>query len=80
MLMLYVLNDRSTIRDAYFLCKSWMQGTNGELHLQTRIAVFSLKVMLAYSVDVHAAYRTTAVLLETFFIWFTVTLEIRLES
>ena len=36
---LYILNDCSTIRDIYFLCKSWMRDMNGELWLQTLITV-----------------------------------------
>ena len=59
----YTSNDCSTIKDVYFLCQSWMTLTH--THVTRKFQV----------ICEYAGYQTTAILSQTFFVWFTVALE-----
>ena len=48
--MFYMSDDCSTIKDVYFLCKSWLQDTNGKLRYQTPITVCFQEAIFPYTV------------------------------
>ena len=88
---LYMLNDCSAIRDVYFLCSSWRhirltsyasKHTSHSLSGKPFVHTLVLRHIIwkPQVISGHSAHRMTAILAETFFVWFRVALEIWLES